>query len=101
MFYMERLDEEEDELTGGLSMFDKGILGSIWGVSFVYGVLTEQVLGKKVDVPCSISDNISDYFIIGSIILANHHWTCHHHNYSCYNKCHERDQEKCSNSCIS
>ena len=70
MLHMIRLDGEEDLLTGGLSMFDKGILGSIWGVSFVYGVLTEQVLSKKVDVPCSVSDNISDNFSIASIILA-------------------------------
>ena len=31
-------------------MFDKGILGIIWGVSFIYGVLAEQVLSKKIDV---------------------------------------------------
>ena len=43
-------DGDEDHLLGGLSLFDKGILGTIWGVSFIYGVLTEQVLSKKIDV---------------------------------------------------
>ena len=51
-------------------MFDKGILGFIWGVSFIYGILTEQVLSKKIDVPCSVSDHISETFGIASIILA-------------------------------
>ena len=47
--------EEDEQLIGGLSMFDKIILGSIWGISFIYGVLTEHVLSKQVDVPCSVS----------------------------------------------
>ena len=51
-------------------MFDKGILGAVWGVSFIYGVLTEQVLSKKVDVPCSVSDHINENFSIASIFLA-------------------------------
>ena len=54
----------------GLTMFDKGILGGIWGVSFIYGVLTEQVLSKKINIPCSVSDHISENFGIASIILA-------------------------------
>ena len=62
--------EEDDQLNGGLSMFDKGIMGAIWGVAFIYGVLTEQVLSKKIDVPCSVSDHISENFGIASIILA-------------------------------
>ena len=64
------LDDEEEQLIGGLSMFDKAIMGSIWGVSFIYGILTEHVLSKKVDLPCSVSDHIGDNFGIASIILA-------------------------------
>ena len=37
-------------------MFDKGILGGIWSMSFIYGVLSEYVLSKKIDVPCSVSE---------------------------------------------
>ena len=51
-------------------MFNKGTLGAIWGVSFIYGILTEHVLSKKIDVPCSISDHINENFGIASIILA-------------------------------
>ena len=57
-------DDDEDQLLGGLSMFDKGILGTIWGVSFIYGILTEQVLSKKIDVPCSISDHINKTLVL-------------------------------------
>jgi len=62
--------DEEDNLYAGLTMFDKCILGTIWGVSFIYSVLTEQVLSKKIDVPCSVSDHIGENFGIASIILA-------------------------------
>ena len=51
-------------------MFNKGTLGAIWGVSFIYGILTEHVLSKKIDVPCSVSDNIAENFFISSIFLA-------------------------------
>ena len=62
--------EDEEPTFAGLTMFDKGILGGIWGASFIYGVLSEQVLSKKTDVPCSVSDHISENFGIASIILA-------------------------------
>ena len=62
--------EEDEQLIGGLSMFDKIILGSIWGISFIYGVLTEHVLSKQVDVPCSVSDHINTNYGIASIVLA-------------------------------
>ena len=51
-------------------MFNKGTLGAIWGVSFIYGILTEHILSKKIDVPCSVSDNIAENFGIFSIFLA-------------------------------
>ena len=57
-------------MTGKLSMFNKGTLGAIWGVSFIYGILTEHFLSKKIDVPCSVSDNIAENFGIFSIFLA-------------------------------
>jgi hypothetical protein len=64
------LDDEEEKLYSGHSMFDKGILGAIWGVSFIYGVMTEQVLSKKVDLPCSVSDKSEKTFGFASIFLA-------------------------------
>ena len=51
-------------------MFNKGTLGAIWGVSLIYGILTEHILSKKIDVPCSVSDNIAENFGIFSIFLA-------------------------------
>ena len=65
-----RLDDEEEQLLEGLSMIDKCILGSVWGLSAVYGVLTEQVLSKGGSVPCSVSHPLSDGFGIVSLVLA-------------------------------
>ena len=62
--------DEEEKLYSGLSMYDKGILGTIWGVSFIYGVMTEQVLSKKVDLPCSVSDKSEKTFGFASIFLV-------------------------------
>ena len=57
-------------MIGGLSLLDKWVLGSIWGISFLYGILTEQVTSKKVDIPCSITNDITEVFSIISILLA-------------------------------
>ena len=46
------------------------MLGIIWGLSFIYGVLTENVLSKKVDLPCSVSDQSDETFSAASIFLA-------------------------------
>ena len=62
--------DDEEKLYAGLSMFDKGMLGTIWGLSFIYGVLTENVLSKKVDIPCSVSDHSDETFSAASIFLA-------------------------------
>ena len=62
--------DDEEKLYSGLSMHDKGILGTIWGVSFIYGVMTEQVLSKKVDLPCSVSDKSEKTFGFASLLLA-------------------------------
>ena len=51
-------------------MFDKGILGIIWFCSFIYGVLTENVLSKKIDLPCFVSDESDQTFSTISIFLA-------------------------------
>ena len=62
--------DDEEKLYSGLTMYDKCILGTIWGVSFIYGVMTEQVLSKKVDLPCSVSDKSEKTFGFASIFLA-------------------------------
>ena len=69
MLYSRQLDEEEN-LYGELTMVDKGILGGIWGASFIYCVLSEQVISKKIDVPCFVTDHISEHFEINSIVLV-------------------------------
>ena len=62
--------EDEDRLHPGLRMIDKVTLGAIWGFSFLYSVLTEQVLSKKVDLPCNISHDLEDKFQLASAYLA-------------------------------
>ena len=62
--------EEEEKLYTGLAMFDKGILGIIWFLSLIYGVLTENVLSKKIDLPCFVSDKSDQTFSTASIFLA-------------------------------
>ena len=64
------MEDEEEQLVGGLSLFDKGVLGFIWGISFIYGALTEQVISKKINIPCSVRDPVSDSYSIASILLA-------------------------------
>ena len=51
-------------------MFDKAVLGFIWGFSFIYAVLTEHILSKKVDIPCSVNDKIETGFYVASLFLA-------------------------------
>ena len=62
--------EDEDRLHPGLLMVDKVTLGAIWVLSFLYSILTEQILSKKVDLPCRVSHNLEDKFELASVILA-------------------------------
>ena len=62
--------EDEDRLHPGLRMVDKVTLGTIWVLSFLYSLLTEQVISKKVDLPCGISHSLEDTFQFASVILA-------------------------------
>ena len=50
--------EEEDRLHPGLKLVDKITLGAIWMLSFLYSLLTEHILSKKVDLPCSVSHDL-------------------------------------------
>ena len=62
--------EDEERLHPGLPMVDKVTLGAIWVLSFLYSILTEHILSKKVDLPCSVSHNLEDEFELASVILA-------------------------------
>ena len=62
--------EEEDRLHSGLTVFDKITLGAVWAISCVYGVLSEHILGKQVDLPCSVNHDIYTGFGVTSIVLA-------------------------------
>ena len=52
MIETERLPEGDQEKlhVGQLRIFDKMILGSIWAVSFLYALMTEQVVSKQAGV---------------------------------------------------
>ena len=63
--------EKEGNLhLGQLSIADKITLGSIWLISLLYGLLTEQFLSKEIDLPCSVSNKITTYQGISSVTLA-------------------------------
>ena len=65
------LDQDDhDKLIPGLPLVDRITLGSIWFVSFVYSILTEHILSKQVDLPCSINHDIQTTFGILSILIA-------------------------------
>ena len=55
---------------GQLMIADRITLGSIWLISLLYGLMTEQFLSKEVDLPCSVSNNIQTYQGITSVSLA-------------------------------
>ena len=63
-------EKEENLHLGQLRMVDKITLGSIWLISLLYGLMTDQLLSKEVDLPCSVSNNIRTYLGITSVSLA-------------------------------
>lgn len=46
------------------------MLATIWGISVIYGALTEQVISKNANISCSVRDPVTDSFSIASIVLA-------------------------------
>ena len=44
---------EEITVTGP-SMMDKALVGVVWTLALVYSLLTQQILSKEVDIPCSV-----------------------------------------------
>ena len=63
-------EDDYDKLHPGLPLLDKMTLGSIWIISFIYSLLTDHILSKKVDLPCSINHEILDTFGILSVLIA-------------------------------
>ena len=51
----------EEAVITGPSMMDKALVGVVWMLALVYSLLTQQILSKEVDIPCSVRwDTISD-----------------------------------------
>ena len=44
----------EEAAARGPSVQDKCLVGCVWAVAAVYGCLTDQILSKEVDIPCSV-----------------------------------------------
>ena len=63
-------EKQENLHLGQLRIADRITLGSIWFISLLYGLMTEQFLSKEVDLPCSLSKNLETYQAIGSVSLA-------------------------------
>ena len=63
-------EKEENLHLGQLRIVDKITLGSIWAICLLYGLMTDQLLSKEVDLPCSVSQDLQTYQGIGSVSLA-------------------------------
>ena len=48
----------EETVYQGPNILDKCLVGFIWTVSFLYGCLTDQILSKEVDLPCSVRSTL-------------------------------------------
>jgi hypothetical protein len=46
------------------------VLGAVWGVSLVYGVMSDQLLSKQADVPCSVTVDPASGLGLASVVLA-------------------------------
>ena len=47
-------DITEEAVVTGPSMMDKALVGVVWALALVYSLLTQQILSKEVDIPCSV-----------------------------------------------
>ena len=47
-------DITEEVVITGPSMMDKALVGVVWMLALVYSLLTQQILSKEVDIPCSV-----------------------------------------------
>ena len=63
-------EQEGSSTPEGLSMADKGLLGAVWAVSTLYGVLSDQMLSRQADVPCSVRVDPARGFGLASVVLA-------------------------------
>jgi hypothetical protein len=50
----------------------QAVLGGVWFISLIYSLLSEQMLGRVADVPCSISTDPNRGFGLASVVMANH-----------------------------
>ena len=44
---------------------DKALVGVVWALALVYSLLTQQILSKEVDIPCSVRwESLTKYDLI-------------------------------------
>jgi len=60
----------EEKVFMGPKVLDKCMVGCVWFIAFIYACLSEQILSKEVDIPCSISDSLQSVFGVSSIIIS-------------------------------
>ena len=49
---------------------DKAVLGYVWTMAVVYGLMSEQILSKEVNRPCSVREEIKSSISIISLIFG-------------------------------
>ena len=58
--------EGDRKLTGK----DKAVLGYVWTMAVVYGMMSEQMLSKEVNRPCSVREQINNSISIASLMFG-------------------------------
>ena len=48
----------------------QAVLGSVWFMSLIYSLLSEQMLGRVADLPCSVSTDPNRGFGLASVVMA-------------------------------
>ena len=58
--------EGERKLTGS----DKAVLGFLWSMATIYGMMSEQVLSKEVNRPCSVRERLNSPLSIAALMFG-------------------------------
>jgi len=67
-----RTSRADTELEGDrkLTGKDKAMLGYVWTMALVYGMMSEQMLSKEVNRPCSVREQINSTISIASLMFG-------------------------------
>ena len=66
LFRADTEGEGDRKLTGK----DKAVLGWVWTMAVVYGMMNEQILSKEVNRPCSVREEINSVLSVASLIFG-------------------------------